>query len=231
MSLNIVLWRIRMKKILAFLLILSMVGSIAGCASMKKRDTGAIIGAASGAVVGGVIGNKAGSTAVGVILGAVVGGVAGAYIGNYMDKQAEEMRRDIEGAKIERIGEGIKITFDSGVLFDVDKATLRLDAKTNLIELSAILNKYEDTDILIEGHTDSTGPEDYNMDLSIRRAQSVSSYLATNKVLPTRFNVIGYGEAQPIADNSTVEGRQLNRRVEIAIVANEKLKKIAQEKT
>jgi outer membrane protein OmpA-like peptidoglycan-associated protein len=220
-----------MKKILALLLILSMSGSIAGCASMKKRDTGAIIGAAGGAVVGGVIGKKAGSTAVGVILGAVVGGVAGAYIGNYMDKQAEEMRHDIEGAKIERIGEGIKITFDSGVLFDVDKATLRPNAKTNLIKLSAILNKYEDTDILIEGHTDSTGSEDHNMDLSIRRAQSVSSYLATNRVLPTRFNVVGYGETQPIADNATLEGRQLNRRVEIAIIANEKLKKIAQEKT
>jgi outer membrane protein OmpA-like peptidoglycan-associated protein len=220
-----------MKKILAILLILSMSGSIAGCASMKKRDTGAIIGAAGGAVVGGVIGKKAGSTAVGVILGAVVGGVAGAYIGNYMDKQAEEMRHDIEGAKIERIGEGIKITFNSGVLFDVDKATLRLNAKTNLIKLSAILNKYEDTDILIEGHTDSTGSEDHNMDLSIRRAQSVSSYLATNRVLPTRFNVVGYGETQPIADNATLEGRQLNRRVEIAIIANEKLKKIAQEKT
>jgi len=220
-----------MKKILALLLILSMSGSIAGCASMKKRDTGAIIGAAGGAVVGGVIGKKAGSTAVGVILGAVVGGVAGAYIGNYMDKQAEEIRHDIEGAKIERIGEGIKITFDSGVLFDVDKATLRPNAKTNLIKLSAILNKYEDTDILIEGHTDSTGSEDHNMDLSIRRAQSVSSYLATNRVLPTRFNVVGYGETQPIADNATLEGRQLNRRVEIAIIANEKLKKIAQEKT
>ncbi|MFH1703078.1 MAG: OmpA family protein [Nitrospirota bacterium] len=220
-----------MKKILALLLILSMSGSIAGCASMKKRDTGAIIGAAGGAVVGGVIGKKAGSTAVGVILGAVVGGVAGAYIGNYMDKQAEEMRHDIEGAKIERIGEGIKITFDSGVLFDVDKATLRPNAKTNLIKLTAILNKYEDTDILIEGHTDSTGSEDHNMDLSIRRAQSVSSYLATNRVLPTRFNVVGYGETQPIADNATLEGRQLNRRVEIAIIANEKLKKIAQEKT
>jgi outer membrane protein OmpA-like peptidoglycan-associated protein len=220
-----------MKKILALLLILSMSGSIAGCASMKKRDTGAIIGAAGGAVVGGVIGKKAGSTAVGVILGAVVGGVAGAYIGNYMDKQAEEMRHDIEGAKIERIGEGIKITFDSGVLFDVDKATLRPNAKTNLIKLSAILNKYEDTDILIEGHTDLTGSEDHNMDLSIRRAQSVSSYLATNRVLPTRFNVVGYGETQPIADNATLEGRQLNRRVEIAIIANEKLKKIAQEKT
>ena len=219
-----------MKKILALLLILSMSGSIAGCASMKKRDTGAIIGAAGGAVVGGVIGKKAGSTAVGVILGAVVGGVAGAYIGNYMDKQAEEIRHDIEGAKIERIGEGIKITFDSGVLFDVDKATLRPNAKTNLIKLSAILNKYEDTDILIEGHTDSTGSEDHNMDLSIRRAQSVSSYLATNRVLPTRFNVVGYGETQPIADNATLEGRQLNRRVEIAIIANEKLKKIAQEK-
>jgi outer membrane protein OmpA-like peptidoglycan-associated protein len=220
-----------MKKILALLLILSMSGSIAGCASMKKRDTGAIIGAAGGAVVGGVIGKKAGSTAVGVILGAVVGGVTGAYIGNYMDKQAEEIRHDIEGAKIERIGEGIKITFDSGVLFDVDKATLRPNAKTNLIKLSAILNKYEDTDILIEGHTDSTGSEDHNMDLSIRRAQSVSSYLATNRVLPTRFNVVGYGETQPIADNATLEGRQLNRRVEIAIIANEKLKKIAQEKT
>jgi len=220
-----------MKKILALLLILSMSGSIAGCASMKKRDTGAIIGAAGGAVVGGVIGKKAGSTAVGVILGAVVGGVAGAYIGNYMDKQAEEIRHDIEGAKIERIGEGIKITFDSGVLFDVDKATLRPNAKTNLIKLSAILNKYEDTDILIEGHTDSTGSEDHNMDLSIRRSQSVSSYLATNRVLPTRFNVVGYGETQPIADNATLEGRQLNRRVEIAIIANEKLKKIAQEKT
>ncbi len=220
-----------MKKILALLLILSMSGSIAGCASMKKRDTGAIIGAAGGAVVGGVIGKKAGSTAVGVILGAVVGGVAGAYIGNYMDKQAEKMRRDIEGAKIERIGEGIKITFNSGVLFDVDKATLRPNAKTNLIKLSAILNKYEDTDILIEGHTDSTGSEDHNMDLSIRRAQSVSSYLATNRVLPTRFNVVGYGETQAIADNATLEGRQLNRRVEIAIIANEKLKKIAQEKT
>ena len=220
-----------MKKILALLLILSMSGSIAGCASMKKRDTGAIIGAAGGAVVGGVIGKKAGSTAVGVILGAVVGGVAGAYIGNYMDKQAEEIRHDIEGAKIERIGEGIKITFDSGVLFDVDKATLRPNAKTNLIKLSAILNKYEDTDILIEGHTDSTGSEDHNMDLSIRRSQSVSSYLATNRVLPTRFNLVGYGETQPIADNATLEGRQLNRRVEIAIIANEKLKKIAQEKT
>jgi outer membrane protein OmpA-like peptidoglycan-associated protein len=220
-----------MKRTVALLLILSMLGSIAGCASMKQRDTGAIIGAASGAVVGGIIGNKAGSTAAGAIVGAVVGGVAGGYIGNYMDKQAEEMRRDIEGAKIERIGEGIKITFDSGVLFDVDKATLRPDAKTNLIKLSAILNKYQDTDILIEGHTDSTGSEDYNMDLSIRRAQSVSSYLATNKVLPTRFTVVGYGETQPIADNTTIEGRQLNRRVEIAIIANDKLKKIAQEKT
>jgi len=220
-----------MKKILALLLILSMLSSIAGCASMKKRDTGAIIGAAGGAVVGGVIGKTAGSTAVGVILGAVVGGVAGAYIGNYMDKQAEEMRRDIEGAKIERIGEGIKITFDSGVLFDVDKSALRPNAKTNLIKLSAILNKYEDTNILIEGHTDSTGSEDHNMDLSIRRAQSVSSYLATNRVLPTRFNVVGYGETQPVADNATLEGRQLNRRVEIAIIANDKLKKIAQEKT
>jgi len=204
---------------------------LVGCESMTRRDKGAIIGATSGAVVGGVIGKMAGSTAVGAILGAVVGGAAGAYIGNYMDKQAAEMERDLEGARIERVGEGIKITFDSGIMFDVESSTLRSEAKTNLQKLAVILNKYEDTQIVIEGHTDSTGSDEHNMDLSIRRAQSVGSYLATNNVIPTRFHVVGYGETQPVADNSTVEGRQKNRRVEIAIFANEKLKKVAAEKS
>lgn len=220
-----------MQRLVSVVLVLCLVVMLVGCESMTRRDKGAIIGATSGAVVGGVIGKMAGSTAVGAILGAVVGGAAGAYIGNYMDKQAAEMERDLEGARIERVGEGIKITFDSGIMFDVESSTLRSEAKTNLQKLAVILNKYEDTQIVIEGHTDSTGSDEHNMDLSIRRAQSVGSYLATNNVIPTRFHVVGYGETQPVADNSTVEGRQKNRRVEIAIFANEKLKKVAAEKS
>ncbi|KPK81221.1 MAG: hypothetical protein AMS25_07385 [Gemmatimonas sp. SM23_52] len=207
-------------------LVLLVVGSYS-CAT--RTQTGAAVGAGAGAVVGGVIGHAAGNTAVGAIIGAAVGGAAGAIIGNYMDRQAEEMERDLEGAKIERIGEGIKITFQSGLLFDVDKADLRPEARQNLDKLAGILNKYEDTNILIEGHTDSTGPEDYNMDLSRRRAQSVSHHLATLNVAPARFSVMGYGEVQPVATNDTPEGRQLNRRVELAIMANEKLKKAARD--
>lgn len=192
-----------------------------------KTQTGALIGAGTGAAVGGAIGAAAGNTAAGAIIGAAVGGAAGAIIGNYMDKQAAEMERDLEGAKIERIGEGIKITFDSGLLFDVDRYELTSSARTNLTDLSRILNKYEDTNILVEGHTDSTGSEDYNMTLSERRAQAVSHYLASQNVTPSRFSIIGYGEMQPIASNETAEGRRLNRRVELAIMANEKLKAAA----
>jgi outer membrane protein OmpA-like peptidoglycan-associated protein len=207
---------------------LFLVGSI-GCSGMSKKEKGAIAGATAGAVIGGIIGNQAGNTAVGAILGAAVGGAAGAYIGNYMDKQAEEMRRDLEGAKIERVGEGIKITFDSGILFDVNSSSLRPQAQYNLNELAQILNKYDDTNILIEGHTDSTGPEEYNMQLSMNRAQSVANQLSSQEVNPTRFKTMGYGETQPIATNDTKEGRQMNRRVEVAIFANDKLKKVAEE--
>jgi outer membrane protein OmpA-like peptidoglycan-associated protein len=218
-----------MKKIVTFAVLLTFAVSLLSCASMKRRDKGAIIGAGTGAVIGGVIGDKAGNTAAGAIIGAAVGGAAGAYIGNYMDKQAEEMERDIKGAKIERVGEGIKITFASGILFDVGKSAVKPDAQTNLQNLSTILNKYEDTEILVEGHTDATGSEDSNMDLSLRRAQSVSNYLQTQQVMPTRLHIQGYGETQPIASNETAEGRQQNRRVEIAIFANDKLKKVAKE--
>ena len=218
-----------MKRTISVFLVILLLFSLNSCGSMKKRDQGAIIGATAGAVIGGVIGDKAGNTAVGAILGAAIGGAAGAYIGNYMDKQAEEMKRDLEGATITRVGEGIKVTFDSGILFDIDKSALRPEAQTNLERLAVILNKYEDTEILVEGHTDATGPEDHNMDLSIRRAQSVSGYLSMQQVIPTRFNVLGYGEVQPISDNETVEGRQMNRRVEIAIFANDKLKKVAED--
>ena len=220
-----------MKRLITLALIGSMLFGVLGCSSWSKSQQGAAIGTAAGAAVGAIIGKQAGNTAVGAIIGAVVGGAAGAYIGNYMDKQAEEIERDLEGATVERIGEGIKITFDSGILFDVDKAALRPEAQTNLDKLAVILNKYEDTDILIEGHTDATGTEEYNLELSRKRSQSVGNHLTGQQIIATRFTMMGYGESQPIADNETAGGRQTNRRVEIAIMANDKLKKVAEEKT
>lgn len=218
-----------MKRIVIGLLALSLIIWSTGCASMNKTARGAVIGAAGGAVVGGVIGKIAGNTLLGAIAGAAVGGAAGAYIGRQMDKQAAEMRRDLEGATIERVGEAIKITFDSGLMFDVNKYDLRDASRENLTKLAVILNKYPDTNILVEGHTDSTGTREINQPLSENRAKSVSNYLATLNVPSARFTVQGYGPDQPIGDNGTLEGRQQNRRVDLAIMANDKLKKAAQD--
>jgi outer membrane protein OmpA-like peptidoglycan-associated protein len=221
-----------MKKHVAFMIIVALLtAAMFGCSSMSKSQKGAVIGGTAGAAAGAAIGKAAGNTAVGAILGAAIGGAAGAYIGHEMDKQAAEIEQDIEGAQVERVGEGIKITFASGILFDVDSSTLKLVAQDNLDKLAVILNKYEDTDILIEGHTDSTGTEGYNLELSRRRSQSVSNHLAGAQVNAARFTIMGYGESQPVASNDTVEGRALNRRVEIAIMANEEMKKVAQDKT
>jgi outer membrane protein OmpA-like peptidoglycan-associated protein len=219
-----------MRKALAGIVVVGMLLGGTACASMSKSQKGAVIGAAGGAAAGAVVGKVAGNTLLGAIIGAAVGGAAGAYIGRYMDKQAEEMRRDLEGAKIERVGEAIKITFDSGILFDVNQYELREVSRENLSKLAVILNKYPDTNILIEGHTDSTGAKDYNQTLSERRARSVSSHLAQLEVQSGRFTVMGYGPDQPVAPNDTVEGRQQNRRVDLAIMANEKLKKAARDK-
>jgi outer membrane protein OmpA-like peptidoglycan-associated protein len=219
-----------MKKTLTLFVLMVFLLAAVNCASWNKTTRGAVIGGAGGAVLGGVIGHAAGNTLLGAILGAAVGGAAGAIIGNYMDKQAAEMQRDLEGAEVQRIGEGIKITFDSGILFDIDKSDLRPVSKTNLADLGKILNKYPDTNILIEGHTDNTGSDDHNMTLSKDRAQSVALYLATCEVTSARFSITGYGEGQPIVTNDTPEGRQKNRRVDIAVLANDKLKKAAQEK-
>jgi len=219
-----------MRRIFVGILTISLVMFSFSCAGMNKTTKGAIIGAAGGAVVGGVVGKIAGNTLLGAIAGAAVGGAAGAYIGRQMDKQAAEIRRDLEGAKVERIGEAIKITFDSGLLFDINKYNLRDVSRENLSKLAAILNKYPDTNILVEGHTDSTGTHELNQTLSENRAKSVSAYLATLNVQSARFTVHGYGPDQPIGDNGTVEGRQQNRRVDLAIMANDKLKAIAKEK-
>ena len=199
-----------------------------GCSASKTVKGGAI-GAGAGAVIGGIIGHQAGNTAVGAIIGAAVGGTAGALIGNYMDKQAEEMRRDIKNARIERVGEGIKITFDSGLLFETNSARLSSAAEENIRELAKILAKYKDTDILVEGHTDSIGSDAYNQTLSEQRTNAVANFAKGLGVKGSRFTTVGYGETQPLTSNHTVEGRQKNSRVEIAIMANDDLKDAAEE--
>ena len=216
-----------MKKLVVVMVVMAFLVFIVGCSASRTQKGGAI-GAAAGGVAGAVIGKQAGNTILGAIIGAAVGGAAGAYIGHYMDKQAAEIEQDLQGASVERVGEGIKITFNSGLLFDVNKATLRDSSKAELTKLAQILNKYPDTNILVEGHTDNTGSEEYNLELSRQRAQSVENYLASLNVDPTRFTIMGYGESQPVATNDTAEGRQQNRRVDLAIMANDKLKKQAE---
>jgi outer membrane protein OmpA-like peptidoglycan-associated protein len=223
--------KLMLKKILTGFVIISFLMVTMGCAEWNRTQKGAAIGAGAGGAAGAIIGYATGATVAGILIGAAVGGVAGGFIGNYMDKQAAEIERDIQGAKVERVGEGIKITFSSGILFDVDKADLKDEPKAELTELSTILNKYADTNILLAGHTDATGSDEHNYELSRRRAQSVADYLTSQNVGSVRIATEGYGKSQPIADNDTVEGRAQNRRVEVAIWANEKLKKVAKEKT
>ena len=218
-----------MRRTVVFIVVVVFLLAAVSCASWSKKTKGAVMGGVGGAVLGGAIGHAAGNTVLGAIIGAAVGGVAGAIIGSYMDKQAAEMQRDIAGAEVQRIGEGIKITFDSGILYDIDKSDLRPASKTSLTELAKILNKYPDTEILIEGHTDDTGSDEHNMALSRDRARSVSSFLAALDVKSARFSISGHGETQPIVTNDTTEGRQKNRRVDIAVIANDKLKKAAEE--
>lgn len=216
-----------MRSLVIVIMIVNLVFFGIGC-GMSKAQKGAVIGAGTGAAAGAAIGKKAGDTAAGAVAGAAVGGVAGGLIGKYMDKQAEEVKQEVQGAKVERTGEGedakVNITFESGFLFDIDKAELKADTIANLDKLAEILKKYPDTNILIEGHTDSTGKEDYNMALSERRAKAVQNYLIQQGVDDSRMTVKWYGETRPIASNDTEEGRRQNRRVEISITASDKLK-------
>jgi outer membrane protein OmpA-like peptidoglycan-associated protein len=221
-----------MKKMKTILLISTLALSIFiyGCSASNAVKGGAI-GGVSGGVVGGVIGNQLGNTVLGAIIGAAVGGTAGVLIGSYMDRQAEEMQNDIAGAKIERVGEGIKITFDSGILFATNSSVLQSQAKININKLAVILDKYPDTNILVTGHTDFDGTEEYNQTLSEKRAKSVSDYTKAQGVNSSRLSIIGLGETEPVASNETDEGKSLNRRVEIAIFANEDLKDAAEKGT
>ncbi len=205
---------------LAALVVSGMLG-LGACSSWSNKAKGGVIGAGAGAAVGAAIGNQVGSTAKGAIVGAAVGGAAGAIIGHQMDQQAKELENEIEGATITRVGEGIVVTFDSGILFDFDSSALRQQARANLQELAENLREYERTDVLILGHTDATGSDAYNQQLSERRAQSAAGYLEQLGVAPSRVSTRGMGENDPVATNDTAEGRQLNRRVEVVIYADE----------
>jgi len=204
---------------------LLMVFAVTGCASLSNTEEGAIIGGGAGAVLGGVIGNQTGSTTRGAIIGAAVGGAAGALIGRQMDQQAEALEEELPNATVERIGEGIRVTFDSGILFDFDSYSLRTAARQNLSELAASLTRYPESEVLIVGHTDATGAEDYNQRLSENRAQAASNFLTQQGVDPSRIRSMGMGEMEPVASNETEVGQQENRRVEVAIFASEEYRK------
>jgi outer membrane protein OmpA-like peptidoglycan-associated protein len=204
--------------------VLAALAATSACASLSQKEKGAIIGAASGAAVGGVVGNANGSTAKGAIIGAAVGGAAGAVIGHQMDQQAKEIKQQIPGAVVERVGEGLQVTFESGLLFPYDSDVLTAAAQQNLSTLASSLDKYPNTDIVIVGHTDSNGSDTYNMSLSERRAAAAVNYLVSRGVSRSRLRGAGRGETEPVASNDTDAGRQQNRRVEVAIFANETLK-------
>ncbi len=210
-------------KNLSFIVLMSASLIFASCSSMNKTQKGAIIGAAGGGAAGAVVGKAAGNTALGAIIGVAVGGTAGAIIGNKMDKQAEEIAKTVPDAKVIRVEEGIVVEFSSAVLFGFDKSGLTNDSKNSLDKLVTVLGGYPDTDIEIQGHTDSKGTSAYNQNLSVERASAVSNYLVSKNIQRSRLTVVGYGESLPKYLNDTEAGRTENRRVEFLIAANEKM--------
>jgi outer membrane protein OmpA-like peptidoglycan-associated protein len=209
-----------MKPSLHLLIALALLSQTLGC-GLNKAQKGAIIGAGAGAAAGAVVGNATGSTARGAIIGAAVGGVAGAAIGHQMDKQAKELAVDIPGATVQRIGEGIAVTFPEGLLFAFDSDELNAAARENLRKLANSLRKYPNTRTLIVGHTDSKGRAAYNIDLSDRRALTAAGFIGSQGVERDRIATAGRGESEPITTNSTDDGRRQNRRIEIAIFAKD----------
>ena len=209
---------------MSLILIVSTIMFLSGCASWNKTEKGAVVGTAAGGTMGAVIGRASGNTALGAIIGATVGGATGAVIGHQMDKQADEIKNSVPDAKVERVGEGIIVEFNSNILFGFDQSNLSDDAKTSLNKLVKILNDYPDTNIEVQGHTDSKGSAAYNQDLSERRANTVSVYLDGKNIKAGRLSIKGFGESAPKYENDTAEGRTENRRVEFLITANDKMK-------
>ena len=199
--------------------------ALTGCAAINsQKEKGAVIGAATGAAIGGVIGNQTGSTARGAIIGAAVGGAAGAIIGHQMDQKAKDIQASVPGATVTRVGEGLVVTFDSGILFDFNSDALKPAARSNLDNLAANLATFGDSKLVLVGHTDSVGTAQYNQTLSERRSRSVANYLITKGVPSVRVESNGRGEAEPIQPNDTESGRAANRRVEVAVFAGDQMK-------
>jgi len=213
---------------IAFAMALTLVTS---CDSLTKTQKGTAIGAGAGGTIGALIGRKAGNTALGAIIGGAIGGTAGAFIGRNMDRQAAQIKQTVPGAEVVREGEGIIVKFSAGILFDIDKTNLQPQAKTDINQLAASLKSNPETNILVVGHTDNTGTAAHNMDLSIRRAEAVKAYAIAGGIDPARLSTQGKGDTEPIADNTTVDGRSQNRRVEIVIVANDQMKNQAKQQS
>lgn len=207
--------------------VLAAAVAASGCASMNNTEKGVAIGGGGGAAVGAIIGHATGSTARGAIIGAVVGGAAGALIGRKMDKQAEQLVKVLPDAQVSRVGEGIAVTFESGILFPFNSDQLEPAGRDNLRRLADSLQGNPGTEILLVGHTDSVGTDAYNEDLSLRRARAASAYLSGQGVSRERLRTSGRGETEPIASNDDDAGRSKNRRVEVAIYADEKAREEA----
>src|SRR5664279_3512372 len=199
------------------------------CKSLNNAQKGTAVGVAAGGTAGAIIGGGGKSSVIGALIGAAVGGGAGYLIGNNMDKQAKAIKHAVPDAQVERVGEGINMTFNSGLLFKINSSELSDSAKYNLGRIAAVFNNYPETTILVEGHTDNTGTVQYNIDLSRQRANTVVDYLMSKGVAKIRFDTKWFGEDQPKYPNDTDASRKLNRRVEVGIMANSELKKQAED--
>jgi len=200
--------------------VLALLVAFTGCATLSQTERGAVIGSVAGAAVGAAV-SGSGNTARGAVVGAAVGGATGAIVGRQMDKRAEELQKEVPGAQVERVGDDILVTFDSGILFDFDSATLRPESRAELRRFADNMRRNADTHLVVIGHTDSTGRVDYNMGLSQRRADSATNFLVMEGVERSRIRTEGRGPHEPVASNATDAGRQANRRVEITISLTE----------
>ncbi|MCI6504326.1 MAG: OmpA family protein [Prevotella sp.] len=227
-----------MKQIKILTLLLGFCVALASCNSwnnMSKTGQGAIIGAGGGAALGSIIGAIAGNTAIGTAIGTAVGAGTGAVIGNRMDKVKKQAEAQLQNAEVETVKDAngldaVKVTFSSGILFATNKADLTTASKNELNKLIDIMKQNSDVSIDVQGYTDSTGNDAINNPLSVSRAQSVANYLTANGVQYSQLKKVnGYGSSNPVADNSTVAGRQKNRRVEVYLYASQEMINKAQQ--
>lgn len=227
-----------MKQIKILTLLLGFCVALTSCNSwnnMSKTGQGAIIGAGGGAALGSIIGAIAGNTAIGTAIGTAVGAGTGAVIGNRMDKVKKQAEAQLQNAEVETVKDAngldaVKVTFSSGILFATNKADLTTASKNELNKLIDIMKQNSDVSIDVQGYTDSTGNDAINNPLSVSRAQSVANYLTANGVQYSQLKKVnGYGSSNPVADNSTVAGRQKNRRVEVYLYASQEMINKAQQ--